>query len=74
MQVECQDKSGEDSAEHDERQPSLEKRCPAHMFAMDERECAQIDHVPGCTVVIAHQVQSHCNMGVAIVKTEIVRP
>lgn len=74
LQVERQDERGEDSAEHEEGQPGLEERGPAHMFPMNERQRTQVHHVPRCAVVVAHEVQGHGHVGMAVIKAQIVRP
>lgn len=39
---------------------------------MNERQHAQVHHVPGCAVVVAHQVEGHGNVGMAVIKAQIV--
>ncbi len=41
------------------------------VFAVDEGQQAEVDHVPGA-VVIAHEVQSHGHMRVTVITTQIV--
>lgn len=42
------------------------------MFPVDESQEAELDHVPWGTVLIAHQVQSHGHVGVAVVTAEVM--
>lgn len=42
------------------------------MFPMNEREQTQVHHVPGRAVVVAHEVEGHGNVGMAVVKAQIV--
>lgn len=39
-----------------------------HVFPMKKRPHAQVHHVPRCVIVIAHQVEGHGNMGMAVVE------
>lgn len=73
VQVQCQDEGNNDSTERQEGQPGFEERHAADMFAVEEGEHAEIDHVPGCIVVIAHQVEGQGYVGVAIITAKVVR-
>lgn len=42
------------------------------MFPVDQSQKAQLDHVPWGAVLIAHQIQSHGHVGVAVVAAEVV--
>lgn len=42
------------------------------MFSMDQSKEAEVDHVPWGAVFIPHQIQSHGNMWVTVVTTEVV--
>ncbi len=40
--------------------------------AMNEREQADVHHIPRGAVIIAHEVQCHGNMRVTVVTTKVV--
>lgn len=42
------------------------------MPSMNERPQTQVHHVPRRAVVIAHQVEGHGDVGVAVIQTQIV--
>lgn len=42
------------------------------MLSMDESEEAEVDHVPRGTVFISHQIQSHGDVWVTVVTTQVV--
>lgn len=42
------------------------------MFAVDECEQAEVDHIPGGAIVIAHKIEGHSHMGMAVVTTQVV--
>lgn len=42
------------------------------MLPINKRPDAQVDHVPGRAVVVAHEVEGHGNVGMAVVQTQIV--
>lgn len=43
-----------------------------HVFPMNERRHTQVHHVPRRAVVVAHKVEGHGNVGMAVIKTQIV--
>lgn len=43
-----------------------------YVFPVSERQHTQVHHVPGCAVVVAHQVEGHGNVGMAVIKAQIV--
>ena len=42
------------------------------MFTVDEGQQAEIDHVPRGAVVVAHQVQRHGDMRVAVIAAQVM--
>lgn len=42
------------------------------MFPVNERPRTQVHHVPRRAVVVAHEVEGHGNVGMAVVEAEIV--
>lgn len=43
-----------------------------HVFPVDQREEAELDHVPRCAVLVSHQVQRHGNVRVTVIAAEVV--
>ena len=39
---------------------------------MRETQQTELHHVPGCAVVIAHKVQRHGDVGVAVITAQVV--
>lgn len=56
----------------DMREVWMRLQCSPHVPSMNERPQTQVHHVPRCTVVIAHQVEGHGDVGVAVIQTQIV--
>lgn len=42
------------------------------MFSMNEGQHTQVDHVPRRAVVVAHEVESHGDVGMAVIKAQVV--
>lgn len=42
------------------------------MLSIDKRPDTQVHHVPRCAVVVAHEVEGHGHMGMAVVQAQIV--
>lgn len=43
-----------------------------HVFSINERQHTQVHHVPRCAVVVAHEVEGHGDVRMAVVKAQIV--
>lgn len=51
---------------------SVRLKYSPHMFSMNKRQRTQVHHVPRRAVVVAHQVEGHSNVGMAVIKAQIV--
>ena len=60
--------------EYAEWEPSFHRRPATDIFAMDQHQYCQCDHVPSGAVLVSHDVECTCHVTVAIVTTQVVHP